>query len=76
VDDGACDHLVGLSMPDVRLPSTSGEFLGLREVTRGSVLIYVYPRTAFGDGHQAGLPESNEQLAHARNVRSQSGAPP
>jgi peroxiredoxin len=45
VDDGACDHLIGLSMPDVRLLSTSGEFLGLREVTRGSVLIYVYPRT-------------------------------
>ena len=29
VDDGACDHLPGLAMPSVRLPSTAGRLVDL-----------------------------------------------
>lgn len=45
VDDGACDHLVGLPMPDVRLASTAGDSVDLVAATAVTAVIYVYPRT-------------------------------
>lgn len=45
VDDGACDHLVGLSMPNVRLRSTFGKDVDLQVATTRSAVLYVYPRT-------------------------------
>jgi peroxiredoxin len=42
-DDGACDHLVGLAIPGVLLPSTQGD-VNLAELAAALVL-YVYPRT-------------------------------
>ena len=44
-DDGACDHLVGQSLPEVALPSTSGDRINLRE-RQGLVVLYAYPLTA------------------------------
>jgi peroxiredoxin len=38
-DDGACDHLVGLSLPDLSLDSSHG-LTNLRDVD----VLYVYPR--------------------------------
>ena len=36
VDDGACEHLPGLAMPAVRLPSTAGRLVDLgRSLRRG-----------------------------------------
>ncbi len=45
VDDGACDHLLGTSIPDVTLPSTSWERISLRDATRRLSVLYFYPRT-------------------------------
>jgi peroxiredoxin/ribosomal protein S18 acetylase RimI-like enzyme len=45
VDDGAAAHLVGLELPDVALPSTSGGGLRLSSM-RGRTVIFVYPRTS------------------------------
>src|SRR4051794_28352444 len=42
VDDGAADHLPGMRMPDLALPSTQGE---LRLDGPGRLVLYVYPRT-------------------------------
>jgi peroxiredoxin len=42
-DDGACDHLTGLAIPDLTLASSAGP-VNLAEVARALVL-YVYPRT-------------------------------
>ena len=44
-DDGAADHLPGLAMPAIALPSTSGgtQFQALGE---GRCVIYFYPRTS------------------------------
>ena len=44
VDDGAADHLPGLEVPAVRLPSSQGE-VDLAELCSGLAVVYVYPRT-------------------------------
>ncbi len=44
-DDGLCDHLTGTCMPDVSLPSTSGETVNLGSLQGISVLFF-YPMTA------------------------------
>jgi peroxiredoxin len=43
-DDGAADHLPGLEMPPLVLPSTDGG-LDLAEASAGLLVLYVYPRT-------------------------------
>jgi peroxiredoxin len=43
-DDGAADHLTGLAMPSLTLPSTQGE-LDLAEEAAELLVLYVYPRT-------------------------------
>jgi peroxiredoxin len=45
VDDGACDHLPGLAMPAVRLPSTGGHLVDLGALSAPRTVIYCYPRT-------------------------------
>jgi peroxiredoxin len=45
VDDGACDHLEGLIIPSMKLPSTSGRPVDLSEVDASLVVVYIYPRT-------------------------------
>ena len=49
VDDGACDHLRGLAMPPVRLPSTAGRLVDLGALGPGRTVIYCYPRTGRPD---------------------------
>jgi peroxiredoxin len=45
VYDGACDHLPGLAMPPIRLPSTAGRLVDLGAPSPGRTVIYCYPRT-------------------------------
>lgn len=47
VDDGAADHLPGMRLPALVLPSTLGGELELAAVTAraGTLVLYVYPRT-------------------------------
>jgi peroxiredoxin len=44
-DDGAADHLIGMALPEVRLPSTLGGTVDLAELSRDRLVAYVYPRT-------------------------------
>lgn len=44
-DDGACEHLLGLPVPDLRLQSTTGDRLDLAELAAGRSVIFIYPRT-------------------------------
>ena len=44
VDDGACDHLVGMSVPAIALPSTASRNVALAEIP-GRTVVYAYPRT-------------------------------
>ncbi|MBS0659223.1 MAG: peroxiredoxin [Verrucomicrobia bacterium] len=61
-DDGACDHLPGLRLPDLALPSTAGGEVALGRLT-GRVIVYFYPRTG-----QPGvaLPDNWDAIAGAR----------
>jgi peroxiredoxin len=45
VDDGACRHLLGMTMPGVRLRSTNGRWVDVREAMRARTVFYCYPRT-------------------------------
>jgi peroxiredoxin len=47
-DDGACDHLIGLDLPVMSLPATTGGTVTLGEAGRWTV-IYAYPRTGLPD---------------------------
>ena len=49
-DDGAARHLPGTELPALSLPSTAGP-LDLREAAPGTLVLYIYPRTA-----QPGVP--------------------
>ncbi len=44
VDDGACDHLVGMEIPSIALPATTGGHVDLARVP-GRAVVFVYPRT-------------------------------
>jgi peroxiredoxin len=44
-DDGGADHLAGLDVPRLRLPSSLSSEADLAELARGRLVAYVYPRT-------------------------------
>jgi peroxiredoxin len=48
VDDGACDHLPGLRLPAVPLPSTAGRRVDLSTLP-GRTVVYLYPHTGRPD---------------------------
>ncbi len=44
-DDGACDHLLGMELPDLELPSTLGGPVNLCRAATTTAVFYFYPRT-------------------------------
>jgi peroxiredoxin len=70
-DDGAADGLVGMSMPELALPSTLGGELRLPDIAAGLVVAYVYPMT--GTPGRA-LPEGWDDIPGARGCTPQSCA--
>ena len=69
-DDGACDHLAGMSLPPIGLPSTRGRVVELSRLA-GTTVVYVYPRTGRPD--QA-LPTGWNAIPGARGCTPQSCA--
>lgn len=67
VDDGAADHLPGLSIPDVALPSTGGVDVNLAMLP-GRTVVYAYPRTG-----QPGrdMPQGWDSIPGARGCTPQ-----
>jgi peroxiredoxin len=50
VDDGACDHLLGIQMPEVSLPATTGGTVDLTKVANdGRAVFFFYPRSGRPD---------------------------
>lgn len=45
LDDGACDHLPGLEVPPLALPSTDGRMVRLGADRTRWTVVYAYPRT-------------------------------
>jgi peroxiredoxin len=70
IDDGACDCLLGESLPSIALPSTQGEQIDL-SIISGYVVLYCYPMTG-----QPGvpLPTGWDEIPGARGCTPQSCA--
>lgn len=71
VDDGAADHLEGMALPMLALPSTSGTEIELPIAAEGTLVLYVYPRTG-RPGEP--LPEGWDEIPGARGCTPQSCA--
>jgi len=69
VDDGACYHLPGMTVPAVALPSTAGRSVLLAETGRPRTVVYIYPRTGEPDKPS---PEGWDQIPGARGCTPQS----
>ena len=67
-DDGGADHLPGLELPNVVLPSSQGA-VDLAELARERLVLYVYPRT--GRPGQP-LPPGWDAIPGARGCTPQS----
>ena len=70
-DDGAADHLAGMALPDLVLPSTLDGSANLSELAQNRLVAYVYPRT--GKPGQA-LPVGWDDIPGARGCTPQSCA--
>jgi peroxiredoxin len=70
VDDGACDHLSGLTVSAVRLGSTSGNAVDLAGLT-GRTVVYCYPRTGRPDEQ---IPHGWNEIPGARGCTPESCA--
>jgi peroxiredoxin len=70
MDDGACDHLVGIKIPSVPLLATNGEMVELTNCV-GRTVVYCYPRTGKPDQE---LPQGWNEIAGARGCTPQSCA--
>ena len=70
IDDGACDHLTGIALPSVPLPSTAGRLVDLSRI-KGRTVVYCYPRTGQPDRDP---PHGWNDLPGARGCTPQSCA--
>ena len=70
IDDGACDHLVGMKLPDIDLMATDGTTVNLSVISRLTV-IYCYPMTGKPG---VPLPEGWDDIPGARGCTPQSCA--
>jgi len=69
-DDGACDHLTGMTLPPIGLPSTRGRVVDLSRLA-GTAVVYTYPRTGRPDQE---LPTGWNAIPGARGCTPQSCA--
>ena len=67
VDDGACDHLPGLALPDICLPCTNGDDVCMSTLN-DLTAIFIYPMTGHPD---KALPDSWNHIAGARGCTPQ-----
>jgi len=70
VDDGMASHLVGLPIPTISLPSTTGQRVDLSALA-GRTVVYCYPRTGRPDQE---LPKGWNLIPGARGCTPQSCA--
>lgn len=68
-DDGAADHLAGLALPRLTLPSTSGERIRLDALGPGRTILYLYPMTGRPG---VALPDGWDDIPGARGCTPES----
>jgi peroxiredoxin len=69
VDDGACDHLAGMRLPDISLESTKADTIRLLDLIAGRCVLYLYPRTGTPG---VPLPDGWDLIPGARGCTPQS----
>ena len=69
-DDGVCDHLPGLRLPDIALPSTGGGTVRLSDRS-GTTVVYCYPMSGVPG---VPLPPGWDQIPGARGCTPQACA--
>ena len=69
VDDGACDHLAGIAVPAIELPSTGGDSVSLARLA-GRTVAFAYPRT--GRPGEPSLVEDWDLIPGARGCTPES----
>lgn len=68
VDDGACNHLLGISLPAISLPATDQTSISLAELAGRSV-VFIYPRT--GQPGKPALVDDWDSIPGARGCTPQ-----
>jgi peroxiredoxin len=68
IDDGACDHLIGMKLPNIELIATNGSLVNLSSHSRKTV-IYCYPMTGKPG---VPLPDGWDEIPGARGCTPQS----
>jgi len=72
VDDGACDHLPGMALPNVALPATNGDLVNVaRSAAAKRTVFFFYPRSGRPDQEP---PAGWNQIPGARGCTPQSCA--
>jgi peroxiredoxin len=69
LDDGAADHLIGMTLAGISLPSTAGRTVDLSEINASRIVIYCYPMTGVPGKP---LPEGWDMIPGARGCTPQS----
>jgi peroxiredoxin len=72
VDDGACDHLPGMRLPDIALRSTAGGMVSLPQIDAKWVITYFYPRTGVPDQDPPGGLAKWDAIPGSRGCTPQS----
>lgn len=67
-NDGRCDHLPGMALPRLRLPSTAGRTVDLASLPPGRTVIYCYPMTGVPGGS---MPDGWDLMPGARGCTPQ-----
>ena len=67
VDDGACDHLIGMELPRLSLLATDGSLINLSSLAK-KVVIYCYPMTGKPG---VPLPDGWDEIPGARGCTPQ-----
>jgi peroxiredoxin len=71
VDDGAADHLTGMAIPALSLPSTADDAIDLAAAAQVTLVLYCYPRT----GRPGEAPPSGwDEIPGARGCTPQACA--
>jgi peroxiredoxin len=70
-DDGAADHLDGMQVPRLELPTTDGYGVDLAEAAQRTLVVFVYPRTGRPDQE---LPPGWDDIPGARGCTPQACA--
>ena len=71
MDDGACDHLLGATVPPIALPATTGEHIRLDRSATPWTVVYAYPRTGVPDQDS---PPGWDEIPGARGCTPQNCA--